>query len=117
MTPVRFLSGGNQQRVVVARELSGEPALVVASQATRGLDVSAIEGVHKILLRERNRGAAVLFISTELPEVMALSDRIIIMFEGQIMGELDAKSADVGLIGELMLGHREAAELAAGGTV
>jgi len=116
MMPVRFLSGGNQQRVVVARELSGEPALVVGSQATRGLDVSATESVHKILLRERNRGAAVLFISTELPEVMSLSDRIIVMFEGQIMGELDAETADVDLIGELMLGHREAAEMVVGGT-
>jgi len=117
MMPVRFLSGGNQQRVVVARELSGQPALVVASQATRGLDVSATEGVHKVLLRERNRGAAVLFISTELPEVMALSDRIIVMFEGQIMGELDGQNADIDLIGELMLGHREAAGMAAGGAV
>lgn len=117
MMPVRFLSGGNQQRVVVARELSGEPALVVASQATRGLDVSAIESVHKILLRERNRGAAVLFISTELPEVLALSDRIIVMFEGQIMGELDGQNADIDLMGELMLGHREAAGMAAGGAV
>jgi ABC-type uncharacterized transport system ATPase subunit len=116
MMPVRFLSGGNQQRVVVARELSGKPALVVGSQATRGLDVSATESVHKILLRERNRGAAVLFISTELPEVLALSDRIIVMFEGQIMGELDAETADVDLIGELMLGHREAARMAAGET-
>jgi simple sugar transport system ATP-binding protein len=116
MVPVRFLSGGNQQRVVVARELSSEPALVVGSQATRGLDVSATESVHKVLLRERNRGAAVLFISTELPEVMALSDRIIVMFEGQIMGELDAETADVDLIGELMLGHREAARMAAGET-
>lgn len=109
MMPVRFLSGGNEQKVVVARELSGNPALVVASQATRGLDVSAIEGVHKVLLRERNRGAAVLFISAELSEVLALSDRIIVMFEGQIMGELDGESADVDLIGELMMGHREAA--------
>jgi len=117
MMPVRFLSGGNQQRVVVARELSGKPALVVASQGTRGLDVGAIESVHKILLRERNRGAAVLFISAELPEVLALSDRIIIMFEGQIMGELDGESADVDLIGELMMGHREAAGMAAGGAV
>jgi simple sugar transport system ATP-binding protein len=116
MTPVRFLSGGNQQRVVVARELSSDPALVLCSQATRGLDVSAIEGVHKVLLRERNRGAAVLFISTELPEVMALSDRVIVMFEGQIMGDLDAETADVRLIGELMLGHREAAGMVAGGT-
>ncbi len=117
MMPVRFLSGGNQQRVVVARELSGQPSLVVASQATRGLDVSAIESVHKILLRERNRGAAVLFISTELPEVMALSDRIIVMFEGQIMGELDGQNVDIDLIGELMLGHREAAGMATGGAV
>ena len=117
MMPVRFLSGGNQQRVVVARELSEKPALVVASQATRGLDVSATESVHKTLLRERNRGAAVFFISTELPEVMALSDRIIVMFEGQTMGELDAETADVDLIGELMLGHREAVGMAAGGIV
>ena len=116
MMPVRFLSGGNQQRVVVARELSGKPALVVASQATRGLDVSAIESVHEVLLRERNRGAAVLFISTELPEVLALSDRIIVMFEGQIMGELDAETADVDLIGELMLGHRQVADVVVGGT-
>ncbi len=106
--PVTYLSGGNQQKVVVARELSQKPSLVVASQATRGLDVGATESVHKILLNERNRGAAVLFISTELPEVLALSDRIIVMFDGQIMGELDAETADVELIGELMLGHREA---------
>jgi ABC-type uncharacterized transport system ATPase subunit len=113
--PVRFLSGGNQQKVVVARELSGKPALVLASQATRGLDVSATESVHKVLLKERNRGAAVLFISTELNEVMALSDRIVVMFEGQIMGVVDAETADIDLIGELMLGHHEAVELVAGG--
>jgi len=117
MIPVRFLSGGNQQKVVVARELSGSPELVVAAQATRGLDVSAIESVHRILLSERNRGAAVLFISTELSEVMALSDRVVVMFEGQIMGELDAEAADIEKIGELMLGHRESAEMAVGGTV
>ena len=117
MVPVRFLSGGTQQRVVVARELSGQPALVVASQATRGLDVSATEGVHKVLLRERNRGAAVLFISTELPVVLAVSDRIVVLFKGEIMGELDAENADVNLIGEMMLGHRERTESAVGGNV
>jgi simple sugar transport system ATP-binding protein len=117
MVPVRYLSGGNQQRVVVARELSEKPALVLAAQATRGLDVGATESVHKMLLEERNRGAAVLFISTELPEVLALSDRIIVMFDGQIMGELDANTADVELIGELMLGHREVAEMVSGGTL
>jgi len=115
MVTTQHLSGGNQQRVVIARELSGEPALLVASQPTRGLDIGSVEAVHKALLRERNRGAAVLFISTELPEVMALSDRIIVMYKGEIMGELDAESADVNLIGELMLGHREALRASAGG--
>jgi ABC-type uncharacterized transport system ATPase subunit len=115
MVTTHYLSGGNQQRVVVARELSGEPALLVTCQPTRGLDIGSVEAVHKVLLRERNRGAAVLFISTELPEVMALSDRIIVMYNGEIMGELEAESADVSLIGELMLGHREASTVATGG--
>jgi simple sugar transport system ATP-binding protein len=74
------------------------------------LDLGAVESVHKVLLNERNRGAAVLFISTELPEVMALSDRIIVMYKGEIMGDLEAEHADVNLIGELMLGHRDALE-------
>ncbi len=103
--PVKNLSGGNQQRVVVARELSREPSLLVAAHPTRGLDLGAVEGVHNVLLRERNRGAAVLFISAELSEVMAVSDRIIVMFDGEIMGDLDAETADVNRIGELMLGH------------
>lgn len=115
MVTTQHLSGGNQQRVVVARELSGEPALLVTCQPTRGLDIGSVEAVHKVLLRERNRGAAVLFISTELPEVMALSDRIIVMYKGEIMGELEAESADVNLIGELMLGHREVPRVAVGG--
>jgi simple sugar transport system ATP-binding protein len=108
MLPVRYLSGGNQQKVVVARELSGQPVLLVTSQPTRGLDLGAVEAVHKVLLRERNRGCAVIFISTELPEVLALSDRIVVAFKGQIMGELDGEQADVNLIGEWMLGHRVA---------
>jgi simple sugar transport system ATP-binding protein len=115
MVTTQHLSGGNQQRVVVARELSGEPALLVTCQPTRGLDIGSVEAVHKVLLRERNRGASVLFISTELPEVMALSDRIIVMYKGEIMGELEAESADVNLIGELMLGHREVPRVAVGG--
>jgi len=107
-TPVHYLSGGNQQKVVIARELNGQPALLLTCQPTRGLDLGAVESVHKVLLEERNRGAAVIFISTELPEVMAISDRIIVLFKGEIMGELEGGSADVNLIGELMLGHREA---------
>jgi simple sugar transport system ATP-binding protein len=100
----RNLSGGNQQKIVVARELGGEPVLDVASQATRGLDLGAVEGVHDTLLAERARGAAVLFISTELQEVMSLSDRIIVLFRGEVAGEADGEGADVAAIGQLMLG-------------
>jgi len=106
MVPVKHLSGGNQQKVVIARETVSEPALLVTSQPTRGLDLGAVDAVHQILIKERNRGAAVIFISTELPEVLALSDRIIVMYKGQIMGELAGENADVNLIGEWMLGHR-----------
>ncbi len=102
---VRNLSGGNQQKVVVARELYAEPVLDIASQATRGLDLGAVESVHDTLLSERNRGAAVLFISTELQEVMSLSDRIIVLFRGEVMGEVEGDGADVSTIGQMMLGQ------------
>jgi simple sugar transport system ATP-binding protein len=102
---VRNLSGGNQQKVVVARELNAKPVLDIASQATRGLDLGAVESVHDTVLSERNRGAAVLFISTELQEVMSLSDRIIVLFRGEIMGEVGGDDADVSTIGQLMLGQ------------
>lgn len=108
---VVHLSGGNQQKVVVARELSAKPALVITSQATRGLDLGAVESVHDFLLGERGRGAAVLFISTELQEVVSLSDRIIVMFRGEIMGEVDGNNADISIIGQMMLG--EGSEVAA----
>jgi ABC-type uncharacterized transport system ATPase subunit len=101
----RNLSGGNQQKVVVARELNAEPVLDIASQATRGLDLGAVESVHDTLLSERNRGAAVLFISTELQEVMSLSDRIIVLFRGEIRGEVEGEGADVSTIGQMMLGQ------------
>jgi len=103
-TRVGHLSGGNQQKVVVARELNAEPVLDIASQATRGLDLGAVEGVHKTLLSERNRGAAVLFISTELEEVLSLSDRILVLFRGEVMGEVAGDGADASTIGQLMLG-------------
>jgi simple sugar transport system ATP-binding protein len=108
---VRHLSGGNQQKVVVARELNAEPVLDIAAQATRGLDLGAVESVHDTLLSERNRGAAVLFISTELQEVMSLSDRIIVLFRGEVMGEVEGDEADVSTIGQMMLG--KAPEVAA----
>ncbi len=103
---VRHLSGGNQQKVIIAREINEKPVLVIASQPTRGLDLGAVENVHDTLLEERDRGAAVLFISTELQEVMSLSDRIIVLFRGEIMGEVAGDGADVSDIGKMMLGQK-----------
>ena len=102
---VKNLSGGNQQKVVIARELCNEPLFEIAAQPTRGLDLGAVANVHDILLRERNRGAAILFISAELQEIMALSDRIIVMFGGEITGDVGAETADTTTIGQMMLGH------------
>jgi ABC-type uncharacterized transport system ATPase subunit len=107
----RNLSGGNQQKVIIARELDAEPVLDIASQPTRGLDMGAVSNVHDILLNERNRGAAVLFISAELQEVMALSDRIIVLFRGEIMGDLNGETADVSTIGQMMLGQTPEVEV------
>ena len=87
-TPVRLLSGGNLQRVILAREISGEPAFMVAVQPTRGLDVGAIEGVHRLLLVQRDAGSGVLLVSEELEELFSLSDRIYVIYEGRIMGEI-----------------------------
>ncbi|MCL4529468.1 MAG: ABC transporter ATP-binding protein [Chloroflexi bacterium] len=87
-TPVRLLSGGNLQRVILAREISGHPSFMVAVQPTRGLDVGAIEGVHRLLLTQREAGAAVLLISEELEELLSLSDRVYVIYEGKIMGEV-----------------------------
>jgi general nucleoside transport system ATP-binding protein len=102
-----LLSGGNQQKVVLARELSRNPDLIIASQATRGLDIGATEYVHKQMLAAREAGAAVLYISTELEEIFSLSDRIAVMYEGEIMGIVPGKDVDIHLIGEMMAGvHR-----------
>jgi len=101
-TPVRLLSGGNLQRVILAREISSKPTLMVAVQPTRGLDVGAIEGVQRLLLAQREAGAAVLLISEELEELLALSDRIYVIYEGKIMGEVF--DGDVEKIGLMMTG-------------
>ncbi|MGC8857292.1 MAG: ATP-binding cassette domain-containing protein, partial [Anaerolineae bacterium] len=99
-TPVRMLSGGNLQRVILAREISGQPSFLVAVQPTRGLDVGAIEGVHRLLLAQREAGAGILLISEELEELLALSDRVYVIYEGKIMGEmkLDGQETDPKLI-------------------
>jgi ABC-type uncharacterized transport system ATPase subunit len=93
-TPVRLLSGGNLQRVILAREISGRPNFMVAVQPTRGLDIGAIEGVHRLLLTQREAGAAVLLISEELEELLSLSDRVYVIYEGKIMGEIKVKSME-----------------------
>jgi simple sugar transport system ATP-binding protein len=93
-TPVRLLSGGNLQRVILAREISGHPTFIVAVQPTRGLDVGAIEGVHKLLMAQREAGAAILLISEELEELLSLSDRVYVIYEGKTMGELNTETAD-----------------------
>ena len=102
----KTLSGGNQQKVVIAREMDPEPVFDMAAHPTRGLDLGAVTNVHDILLNERNRGAAVLFISAELQEVMAVADRIIVLYSGQIMGDLDGETADQNVIGQMMLGQK-----------
>ena len=96
---VSALSGGNQQKVIVAREFDREVTLVVASQPTRGVDVGSIEYIHQRIVKERDKGAAVLIVSSELDEVMALSDRILVMHEGSIAAEFDqtATATDIGL--------------------
>ncbi|MEM9924574.1 MAG: ABC transporter ATP-binding protein [Cyanobacteria bacterium P01_D01_bin.50] len=103
---VSQLSGGNQQKVVLARELARKPQLIVAMQPTRGLDVGATETVQQRLLEERQRGAAIIYISTELSEVMAMSDRIAVIYRGEFVGVLDGKTATVEEIGLLMGGGR-----------
>ncbi len=102
---VSTLSGGNQQKVIVAREFDRDVALVIASQPTRGIDVGSIEYIHSRIVEERDQGAAVLIVSSELDEIMALSDRIIVMFEGRIAGEFDG-TATATEIGLAMLGSQ-----------
>ncbi|MEJ2730849.1 MAG: ABC transporter ATP-binding protein [Deltaproteobacteria bacterium] len=89
----KSLSGGNLQKVMLARELAGDPSLIIASQPTRGLDVGAMEYIHQRLLQERERGAGILLISEDLDEIFALSDRIVVLFEGEIMGEAPGATA------------------------
>ena len=98
------LSGGNQQKVIIAREITNDPDLLIAAQPTRGLDVGAIEFIHQYLVELRNQGKAVLLISFQLDEVMDLSDRICVIYDGQIVGELDPKETDEYEVGRLMAG-------------
>ena len=106
ITITRSMSGGNQQKAIIAREIDKEHELLVAVQPTRGLDVGAIEYIHKQLVARRDAGKAVLLVSLELDEVMNVSDRILVMYEGEIVGELDPKTTTVQELGLYMAGAK-----------
>jgi len=110
VTAARSMSGGNQQKAIVAREIDKNPELLVAVQPTRGLDVGAIEYIHRQIVAERDTGKAVLLVSLELDEVMSVSDRILVMYEGEIVGELDPKKTNVQELGLYMAGAKREAE-------
>lgn len=105
------LSGGNAQKIIIARELSSNPDLVIASQPTRGVDIGSIEFIHKELIRMKDKDKAVLVVSSELSEVMNLSDRIIVMYKGSIIGEVSAKEATKEMLGCLMAGVKDVIEV------
>jgi simple sugar transport system ATP-binding protein len=107
--PARQLSGGNLQKVVLAREFSGEPRVLVAASPTRGLDVAAIETVHAYLREAAAAGVGILLISEDLDEILALADRVAVMYEGAVVGEVDARTGTHEEIGLLMAGGRGAA--------
>ena len=105
-SPAGTLSGGNQQKVIIAREVTNDKELLIAVNPTRGLDVGAIEFVHKYLVEQRNKNRAVLLVSFELDEIMSLSDRIEVIFDGQITGSVPGKDADEKELGFMMAGGK-----------
>ena len=106
VTVARSMSGGNQQKAIIAREIDKDPELLIAVQPTRGLDVGAIEYIHRQIVAQRDAGKAVLLVSLELDEVMSLSDRILVIYEGEIVGELDPKTTTVEEMGLYMAGAK-----------
>jgi len=109
-TTARSMSGGNQQKAIIAREINRSPDLLIAVQPTRGLDVGAIEYIHKELIRERDSGKAVLLVSLELDEVLDVSDRIAVMYEGEIMDTVYSKDTNENELGLMMTGSKKAGE-------
>ena len=110
VTLTRSMSGGNQQKAIIAREIDKDPQLLIAVQPTRGLDVGAIEYIHKQIVAQRDANKAVLLVSLELDEVMSLADRILVMYEGEIVGQLDPKTTTVEELGLYMAGAKREAE-------
>lgn len=109
-TPIRNLSGGNQQKVVLGREILRKPNLLIAAQPSRGLDIGATEYTQRTLIEERNHGMAILLISTDLDEILAVSDRVLVLFEGEIMGEVIPGKTSIEEIGLLMAGSKQSAD-------
>ncbi len=103
------MSGGNQQKAIVAREIEREPKLLIAVQPTRGLDVGAIEYIHNTIVKQRDEKKAVLLVSLELDEVMELSDRILVIYEGEIVADLDPKNITIQELGLYMSGSKREA--------
>jgi simple sugar transport system ATP-binding protein len=106
--PAGSLSGGNQQRLAIAREFERKPRLLVAAQPTRGVDIAGTAFIHRLLAQFRDRGGAILLVSEALEEILALSDRIICLFKGRIVGELSRGQTNIGALGRMMLGQRAA---------
>ena len=106
-TTTQSLSGGNIQKLIMARELSTRPTVLVASQPTRGVDIGAAEYIHRRLVEERDNGTAILVISEDLDEILALADRVAVMFEGRLMGILNRENINVAEVGLLMAGVSE----------
>ncbi len=106
ITVARSMSGGNQQKAIIAREIDKDPTLLIAVQPTRGLDVGAIEYIHKQIVEQRNKGKAVLLVSLEMDEVLDVSDRILVMYEGELVGELDPKKTTPEEMGLFMAGAK-----------
>ena len=103
---ISSLSGGNMQKLIISREMFLKPSLLIASQPTRGVDIGATEFIYQQIIKQRDEGNAVLLISNELSEIMALSDRILVIYKGEIIGELDRQHATEDKIGMLMAGIR-----------
>ena len=104
LLPGSGFSGGNQQKIIVARELDRDPEVLLIGQPTRGLDIGAIESIHRRIIELRDRGKAIVLVSVELDEILSLSDRIAVMFDGAIAGEVAAEEATEQLLGGLMAG-------------
>ena len=106
-TRVRSMSGGNQQKIIIAREIDSQPKLLVAVQPTRGLDVGAIEYIHGQIMELRNTGHAILLISLEMEEVLSISDRILVMYNGELVCDLDAENVTAKELGQYMAGLKK----------